>query len=48
MSEDLALSLIEELLSSQQDLVSEINDLSLQIELSDILEFSRSNSAHAN
>ena len=46
MSEDLALSLLEELLNSQESLIREINDLTLQVELSDCIEIKRSDSAH--
>ena len=48
MNEDLALSLLEELINSQQELVNELNELTLQVEFSDNIEFQLSNSAEAS
>ena len=47
MSEDLALSLLEELINSQHVLVSELNELTLQVEISDTIEIRHSNLAHS-
>ena len=38
MSEELALTLIEELLESQKELISEINQLTLGLEFSECIE----------
>ena len=48
MSEDLALSLLEELINSQQELVNDLNELTLQVEFSDSIEFQNSNSVAAS
>ena len=39
MTEELALTLLEELVKSQQTLADELHDLTLQVELSETLEF---------
>jgi hypothetical protein len=41
MTKDMALSLIEELVNSQQSLLEELNSISLQIEFADTIQVSK-------